>query len=150
MGGVNLFDGKLSKQDTKKLMALLTNINKDIMWYICNMKMDMFGMQVLHKVPSYITKHEHEIKVLQMILLRTQDAKNSLVIDINTQATALNVQATLAWLTTFSNTFEPYRHMDLNYNVKWPTSLFHMYAEHWPTSLLHSVSSQGSRLHRMY
>jgi len=99
MGGVNLFDGKLSKEDTKKLMALLTNINKDIMWYICNMKMDMFGMQVLHKVPSNITKHTCQIKVLDRILQKTQLAKNCLVTDINTLATAENGQTTLACIT---------------------------------------------------
>jgi len=107
MDGVNLFDGKLSKEDTKKLMALLTNINKDIMRYICNMKMDMFGMQVLHKVhvPCYITKHEHEIEVLKMILERTQVTKYGFVIDVNTQATALNVQTTLACVTNILGNF---------------------------------------------
>ena len=99
MGGVNLFDGKLSKEDTKKLLALLTNINKEIMCYICNMKMDMFGMQVLHKVPSFTTKHEHQIIVVRKTLVSSISVKYDLVSDINAQATVLNVHTTLACVT---------------------------------------------------
>jgi len=61
MSGVNLFDGKLSKPDIEKLEALLTNLKKDIMRTICNLKTDEFGVLVLHKWHGYKTKRKHQI-----------------------------------------------------------------------------------------
>jgi len=50
IGGVNLFDGKLSEPDIKKLEEFLTDLKQHINDYICNLKMDSFGKQVTQKV----------------------------------------------------------------------------------------------------
>jgi len=59
MSGVNLFDGKLSKQDIKELETFLTDLKKNIAEKICNLKMDFFGVNVLQK------EHDKESKIKQ-------------------------------------------------------------------------------------
>jgi len=98
MGGVNLFDGKLSDADRKKLEASLTNVKKDIMCFICNLKMDMFGMLVLQG-NVYNTKQKHQIQALAPIWGKIQINTHNFIMIMNTQANVLNVNAAVVYIT---------------------------------------------------
>jgi len=47
--GVNLFDGKLSRHQLQLLESVLREISSNIVWYICNLEMDQFGLRILDK-----------------------------------------------------------------------------------------------------
>jgi len=67
MSGVNLFDGKLSKEDINELKSFLINLNKNIKKYICSLKMDSFGVKVLQKGHDKESKIEQQIEILKEI-----------------------------------------------------------------------------------
>jgi len=65
MGGVNLFDGKLSEPDIKDIETVLINLNKNIDEHICNLKMDSFGVKVLQKVHDKESTLKDQIEVVK-------------------------------------------------------------------------------------
>jgi len=67
MCGVNLFDGKLSKQDIKELETVLTNLKKNVAVHICNLKMDSFGVKVLQKEHDKKSNIKQQIETLKEI-----------------------------------------------------------------------------------
>jgi len=70
MDGVNLFDAKLSIQNRKELKTCLTNLKKHIKKYICNLKMDSFGVKVLQKAHDKESKIKQQIYILKKTTLR--------------------------------------------------------------------------------
>jgi len=48
--GVNLFNGKLSRHELKQLESVIMQIRDNIVWHICNLEMDMFGLRVMDKI----------------------------------------------------------------------------------------------------
>jgi len=102
MGGVNLFHGKLSEQDSKELAVLLTDLNKSIVEYVCNLKMDLFGMRLLQKVHDNEIKHNPQIQVMKEIIFDIKLPHNNVVREIQCHANTLDVMAALQFvITTF-------------------------------------------------
>jgi len=48
--GVNLFDGKLSRHELQQLESVIMQIRDNIVWCICNLEMDMFGLRIKNKM----------------------------------------------------------------------------------------------------
>jgi len=108
MGGVNLFDGKLSESDIKELAVLLTDLNKSIVEYVCNLKMDLFGMRLLQKVHD---QQDHQIEVIREIHYGIKSSHNTVVKDIQCRANTLDVMAALQFVI---NTFKYFRGQQTN------------------------------------
>jgi len=53
--GVNLFDGKLSRHELQQLESVIMQIRDNIVWYICNLEMDMFGLRIMDKMGIRVT-----------------------------------------------------------------------------------------------
>jgi len=75
MGGVNLFDGKLSEPDIRELETFLINLNKNITEYICKLKMDSFGVKVLQKVHDKESIIEQQTGILREITLKVRSTQ---------------------------------------------------------------------------
>ena len=67
MDGVNLFDGKLSELDIRQLETFLISLREHITENICELKMDSFGVKVLHKVHDKESIIEHQTEILKPI-----------------------------------------------------------------------------------
>jgi len=67
MGGVNLFDGKLSEPDIRELETFLISLREHITENICELKMDLFGVKVLQKVLAKESNIKHQTEILQEI-----------------------------------------------------------------------------------
>jgi len=75
MGGVNLFDGKLSEPDIRELETFLINLNKNIIEYISELKMDSFGVKVLRKVHDNESIIKHQTEILKQITWRVRSTQ---------------------------------------------------------------------------
>jgi len=99
MGGVDLFDGKLAEPDIRILEALLTNLNTRIMLYICNLKMDMFGVQVMNQPNDFKTKQRYETEVLRGITVGIKSFQQATNERMYARVNDLDVNMALMWST---------------------------------------------------
>ena len=70
--GVNLFYGKLSKNQLKLLEDVIFQIKSDIMWYICNLEMDMFGWRIMDKLGFRTIPFTLEVSKKKSYEMKTQ------------------------------------------------------------------------------
>jgi len=85
--GVNLFDGKLSRHELKELESVIMQIRDNIVWYICNLEMDMFGLRIMDKmgiqVMPFIIKNPRRknIQKIQKKIICNNSYNKSLLIE---------------------------------------------------------------------
>jgi len=91
MGGVNLFDGKLSEPDIRKLETFLINLNKNITEYICKLKMDSFGVKILQKVHDKESIIKHQTEILDHITWRVRNTQCGIFQLIHSQLSKMDV-----------------------------------------------------------
>jgi len=98
MGGVNLFDGKLSEPDIRELETFLIYLNENITEYICRLKMDSFGVKVLQKVHDKESNIKHQTEVLEPITWRVRNTMCITVQIICLQLSEMGVNKAVCWV----------------------------------------------------
>jgi len=91
MGGVNLFDGKLSEPDIRELETFLINLNKNIIECISKLKMDSFGVKDLRKVHDKESIIKHQTEILREITWSVRSIQFVAVDDIYSQLGEMDV-----------------------------------------------------------
>jgi len=90
--GVNIFDGKLSRHELQQLESVIMQIRDNIVWYICNLEMDMFGLRIMDKmgirVMPFIIKNARRKniqKIQKKIIGNVSNVKSTLIEEVALQ-----------------------------------------------------------------
>jgi len=98
ISGVNLFDGKLSEPDIKELETFLINLNKNIIEYISELKMDSFGVKVLRKVHDKDSNIKHQTEILKQMTWTVRGAQCVAVEDMCSLLSEMDVNKAVCWV----------------------------------------------------